>query len=248
VWGAMDGAPTLEVNWGWGLIGDDFNNSANALAVTASGNILMAGRSDSGVSGDKSEPSRGGNDCWLVMLDENGNKLWDKTYGGTALDASGGVLLLPNDEFLIGGLSASVISGAKTSPSIGGMDCWLLILDSSGNLIWQKSYGTTGIDGITNLIATSDGNYMLLAGSGTGLSGDRSEPSRGGSDVWLIKINPSGDIIWEKSFGGSASDTPLNITEVAPDEFLVGCTSQSNATSEKSENSRESEDYWLFKT
>jgi hypothetical protein len=97
------------------------------------------------------------------------------------------------------------------------------------------------------MIATPDGNYLIAGFSNQGLSGDRSEGSWGSMDYWLIKIDPDGNIIWDKTFGSSGYDRTEEIDTIGTD-FIIAGRSNGMATGDKSQNTWGDYDYWVLKT
>lgn len=212
------------------------------------GNYMLGGFSTSGISGNKTEANRGVTDYWIVKLDPTGNVLWDKTYGGSESDAFRNMIQTADGGYLLGGYSKSNISGDKTQNSFGDYDYWVLKLNSSGNQIWQKTIGGTGVDYLRSMKQLSDGTYLLAGYSNSPISGSKTMPSKGGYDYWLVHLNSTGDIMGQNSMGGAADESGPYIIPLSDGGFLLGCTSASNISGDKTENSRGSEDYWIFKT
>ncbi|AFL81145.1 hypothetical protein Aeqsu_1662 [Aequorivita sublithincola DSM 14238] len=215
---------------------------------TADGGFIIGGSSTSGISGDKTEISRGESDNWIVRLDSNGNIQWNKTFGGSDKDAFRNMAQTADGGYLLGGYSKSNISGDKTENSQGDYDYWILKLDGSGNLVWQNTIGGSGIDYARDVKQLADGTYMIAGYSNSNISGDKTENSNGGYDYWLVKLNAAGDILSQNSIGGSADESGPYILPTADGNFIMFCSSDSNISGDKSENSRGLDDYWVFKT
>ena len=113
----------------------------------------------------------GGSDVWLIKTDSNGNKLWDKTFGGVADDRGWSVQEVS---------SGYIIAGLTSSYGSGNYDCWLIKTDSNGNEQWSEAYGGIDNDIGYSMQQTSDGGYVIAGGTAS--------YGAGGSDVWLIKI------------------------------------------------------------
>jgi hypothetical protein len=125
---------------------------------------MLGGASASGVSGNKASISYGGFDYWLVRVDADGNKLWDKTFGGSGDDYVFGLTALGNGEYVVAGHSASDVSGDKTVPGFGLPDYWLLKVSEpvpqfvAGSGAWSAgefSVQTAGAPGQTNVVQVS---------------------------------------------------------------------------------------------
>jgi len=191
-----------------------------ALATT-DGNFLLAGSSSSDSSVDKSQDNQGQWDFWIVKINQDGNKLWDKRYGGTGGDDCWSIVECDDGSFILVGDSLSGIGGDKTQDSRGSSDFWVVKIDQNGTKIWDKRFGGSGSDQCRSIIRTADGNYLLCGHSTSGISGDKSEDSRGSVDFWVVKINHSGDKLWDKCFGSSEADWLSDSTESNDGSFFL---------------------------
>ncbi len=218
-----------------------------SLHSTSDGGYVLGGYSNSNASGEKSENSRGLMDAWIVKTDASGTILWDRTYGGSGDDFMTSISETSDGGFIVGVGSNSNISGEKSENSRGGLDYWLLKLDVSGDLEWQKTYGGAQPDFDVHVFQTSDGGYFVSGYSDSNVSGDKTDPTNGQRDYWVLKLNSSGNIIWQKSLGGSTLDRGIISIEIAEGGFLIGGHSDSNISGDKSENSRGLFDNWLVK-
>ncbi len=156
----------------WDNTIDSFGyDRAMSIIQTTDGGYLVLGVSN-GANGDKSEGSIGDSaDLWLIKLDQSGNIVWDHTIGGTHNDTSWGNMIQTSDGgYLIGGESFSSISGDKSENSRGNSDCWIVKLDSSGEVLWDKTYGGNKRDGVAHLVESPDGGYLIVAYSESGIS------------------------------------------------------------------------------
>jgi hypothetical protein len=144
-------------------------------------------------------------------------------------------------------MSKSNISGNKTQDSKGGNDYWLVKIDLLGNVLWDKTIGGNGEDIIYSLSQDSSNNFYIAGSSESTLSGDKTEDSRGGEDIWIVKTDESGTILWDKTIGGSGNDTSGKLTMTSGNDFLLTASSNSSISGEKTEASRGDYDYWLLK-
>lgn len=241
----IDNAGNLQWQNTLGGSGDDYLIS---LQQTTDGGYILGAGSDSNISGDKTENSRGGLDYWIIKLNGSGTIVWQKTYGGNQPEFDTYVVETTDGGYFVGGYSDSDISGDKTDPTNGQRDLWALKLDGNGNLVWQNSIGGSLVDRPQAAFETQDGNFIVAGFSNSPVSGDKSEPSRGGlSDNWIVKINSSGTVMWDKTYGGNDSDVLRDIIETADNGFLVGGYSKSNISGDKTENSQGDFDYWILK-
>jgi predicted secreted protein len=160
--------------------------------AAAESDAAMCQTSDGGYAlvGDTKSFGAGGNDVWLVKTDASGNMQWNKTYGGTGNDLGINVV-----QTIDGGYA---LAAYTSSFGAGGIDFWLIKTDSGGNMQWNKTYGGTGTDYCFNVIQTIDGGYAL--------AGPTTSFGAGSMDVWLVKTDASGNIQWNKTYGGTGTD------------------------------------------
>lgn len=230
-------------------IGGNSYDTAISVKETKDGGFIIGGYSSSGVSGEKTENSRGGDDFWVIKLDSNRNIIWDKTYGGNGTDRLTSIIETNDGGYLIGGVSNSNISGDKTENSRGLNDIWLIKINSNGNIEWQKTIGGNDIDSLGSIINTNDKGYILAGSSMSNVSGEKTENSRGfGGDFWILKIDEDGTILWDKTIGGNNGDYAKTIRKTFDGNYIIGGDSSSIISSEKTENSIcNSTDIWLVK-
>ena len=167
-----------------GFIGGTINKIGDYYYLTCT--------SSSSISGNKTAPNIGLNDYWLIKMDVNFNITWDKTYGGTQDDGGFNTLSFSNNRILLTGYSSSVLGGNKTSPKYGGSDAWYIIIDTLGGIIAQETYGGDQGDGLVPFSTLTNGVFYLSGGSNSGISGNKTVPTNGGYDAWLMEIDASG--------------------------------------------------------
>jgi len=217
-----------------------------AAGNTDDGGIILGGNSMSNISGDKSENNWGLRDYWIVKLDSLGNKIWDKTIGGSATDWLTSIKLTHDGNFILGGYSNSLVSGNKTQGSNGGSDYWIVKADSLGNILWDKVLGGSADDELNKIIPTSDGGFMFAGDSQSGISGDKTENNLGATQTWIIKTDSSGNKIWDKTAFTDGSDNHGTVVQASSNCIIIANASASNIGGYKSQNAM-SDDYWLVK-
>jgi type IX secretion system substrate protein len=223
-------------------------DTPSEIITTIDGGYMMLGSSNSGINGDKTQPAWGtSTDYWIVKIDSAGNKLWDKRYGGTDNDYAAKIVQLADGGYVIAGTSYSGIGGNKTQASWGSSDYWVVRIDAAGNLIWDKRFGGTDSENLQAFLLTADGNYLMGGTSRSGISGDRTENSRGFDDYWIVKIDTSGSKIWDKRYGGNQSDELMNLLETPDGGYLLGGNSSSSISPDKSQNPFGNYDFWVLK-
>src|SRR5690606_15307645 len=121
----------------------------------------------SDISGDKSEGNRGQGlyDYWIVKIDGDGNKIWDKTVGGNDSDRLSRVTSTSDGGFLLAGTSYSPTSGDKSEDNRGLDDYWIVKIDGDGNKIWDKTIGGNHADRLSSATSTPDGGFLLAGTS-----------------------------------------------------------------------------------
>jgi hypothetical protein len=200
--------------------------------------ITGAKSNDGDVSGN-----HGNGDFWLFKTDSVGSILWQKCYGGSG-DEDGHAILPMNDGgFVLSGHTLSDDYDVSGLHSIGKEDGWLLRVDSLLNIKWQKCFGGTDIETMCNMCFADSGNIVLV---GYTKSNDCDiVSSHGDYDVWVVKADTSGNLIWSKTYGGSAGDYSYDVFKMDDGGFLIG--GYTNSTDGDLTASNGGFDYWLFK-
>src|SRR5690606_21556060 len=220
------------------------------IISTSDNNILISGQSNSSNFPDS---NYGATDFWLLKLDIYGNLLWQNNYGGSGIDEAYKAVETPNGNFIVVGHSNSPVSGIKNAANYGGIDFWILKIDSSGTLLWENSYGGDLDDSAYNVIATNTG-YFVVGTSLSGISSNKTTPAYGNTEVWEynyhfwgFKIDIDGTILWQKSIGGDGSDGSGSIVQNSDGTYLLAGSSDSPVSGTKTIASYGNFDYWLIK-
>lgn len=238
-------APTIQ----WqNTIGSTSYEFLNTIDQTSDGGYIMGGYTDSNMGGDKSENSWGVDDYWIVKMDNAGNIVWENTVGGGNYDKLYSVEETPDGGYIVGGQSLSGGGwGDKSESNKGGYDYWIVKLDEDGVVEWDRSYGGLGNDQLYNVQPTSDGGYILAGTSDSGISGDKTENRVGNSDYWVIKTDASGNIVWQNDIGGLMFDNVYSAYETADGGYILGGTSTSGISGDKTAGNYGVVDYWIVK-
>ncbi|PSR54714.1 hypothetical protein AHMF7605_14955 [Adhaeribacter arboris] len=226
-----------------GNLADNLEN----FLITNDGGFLLGGASASGQSGDKSQLSRGGEDFWLVRTDADGNQLWDQRFGGSNDDHLFSIGRYSTGEFFVAGYSTSGNEGDKSQESQGGKDFWMLKLSSSGAKLWDKRFGGSNDEELRSIVRTADGGFLLAGKSASGVSGDKSQESQGGTDYWIVKVTSGGGKQWDRRVGGRGAEELRNVLITADGDYLLAGRSDSGLSGDRTQNNQGGSDYWMIK-
>ncbi|WP_242117338.1 hypothetical protein [Aestuariivivens sediminicola] len=229
-------------------LGGSNNDSGRSIIKTFDGGYAIAGHTQSS-DGDIANKSNSSFDYWIMKFDATDALQWQKTYGGSDQDRANDIIQTEDGGFAVLGFSNS--ANGDVTENEGQTDYWLLKLDGSGNLSWQRSFGYSGVDNGISMIQTRDGGYLLagildVSASG-GLGNSRSALSKkhAGGDYWVIKLDPMGTMQWSKYYGGTFTDTPNGLFQTADNDYIIVGFSDSNDVDIS--NNQGSYDFWIIK-
>jgi len=222
------------------------------LLQTTDGGYLLGGWTTSGPSGNVSQPSRGSADYWIVKTDAAGTRLWDRRFGSNYEDVLATMVQTADGGFLLGGTSTSDAGGDKTQPShgtgnTGRNDYWLVKTDDAGTKVWDRRYGGGNDDFLNSVCPAPNGGYLLAGTSRSGAEDDKTQPSQGLDDYWLVRINGNGTQLWDQRLGGLDDDTDAHVVGFTGGGFLVAGTSNSGVSGNKTQPSQGLHDYWAVR-
>jgi len=228
-------------------IGSTSGESISNAFPTPDGGYLLIGSSLSGISGDKTTASKGLYDIWIVKINANGVKQWEKVIGGSASDEVYTAIATTDGGYLLGGYSESGISGDKSQPNRGWKDFWVVKTDAAGNKVWDKTMGSFYVDYIRSIIATPDGGFLLCGSSESGPSNEKLSLNYGSYDYWVVKTDGSGNLQWEKTYGGAAREDLYAACKIPGGGYLLAGTSESGISGNKTAASKGKSDFWLVR-
>jgi len=230
-------------------------NELNSIVERVDGGLVAAGETSRGA---------GWNDAWIIKIDGSGNLEWERTVGGSSRDTAKSIVLLTN--------GGSIVAGATLSKSKGWADAWVFKLDSDGKVQWERKFGGRGEDEANAVIELKDGGYLLagytessgeggkdgllirlhstgdllwektiggladdeftslaeMQNGGYGIAGWTASKGAGRKDVWILNINESGEVIWERTFGGSRDDSAESLAALASEGLVVAANTKSD--------------------
>ena len=181
--------------------GGSYNDLAYFIQQTIDGGYIVAGNTESF--------GAGGEDIWILKIDSSGKVLWQKTYGGNNNDSA--IYIYETIDF------GFIVNGNTNSFGAGGIDAWILKLDSSGDVSWQKTYGRSGYDEAFSIQQTTDGGYIV--------AGKKESFDAGYYDMWLMKLDSYGDVSWQKTYG---PESAYSIQEIIGEGYIMAGNDGSN--------------------
>ncbi|AUP79814.1 hypothetical protein [Flavivirga eckloniae] len=226
-----------------------FSGTDNGISIiqTNDGGYLLTGVLDvtasNGEGNSKSLSSKrhAGGDYWAIKLNPSGEKQWSRFFGGTFTDTPYDVVQTEDLGYIIVGSSDS--DDVDITNNKGSYDFWVIKISSIGDLVWEKSFGGSQTDEARAISKSSDGNYIIV---GDTRSHDLDvSNNNGAADLWIIKINPSGGLIWEKTIGGSSFDVGRSISKTQDNGFIISGSSRS--TDGDIINNNGQNDAWIVK-
>ena len=161
--------------------------------------------------------NNGGFDSWVFRLDNAGTLVWQKTIGGSGYDRAQSVVNTLDGGYAIAGWSES--SNKNQSWNHGGSDAWICKLSNNGDIEWQKLLGGSWGDWAYDIIQTQDYGYLLV-GKTESHDGDV-KGQHGSEDGWVIKLNQTGDIEWQRTMGGSDSDSANSVVQTYDGGYVI---------------------------
>ncbi len=188
--------------------GGDSIDMAHGVSPTPDGGFIIVGETRSFGTGDR--------DIYLIKVDASGDSLWSRTFGGAEDDIGYAVTITSDGGYLI--------AGATKSSGAGDYDIIVLKTDAAGDSVWANVFGGSGYDHAVSIVSAADGGCLL--------AGYTNSFGAGGDDVYLVKTDESGHVIWEKTYGGVFDDRAAGVSTTGDDGYIVtGWTKSSGAGS-----------------
>ena len=174
-------------------------------------------------------------DIWLIKTDSEGDLKWDTIFGGRGNDWPNAIQETTAGGYIITGGTESYGAGINNAFLVKtplNANLWLIKTDSEGNSVWDRTFGGPGFDEGSSIQETADGGYII--------TGYTTSCGAGGSDIWLVKTDPRGHKLWERTFGGPGEDVGFSVLEARDPGYIItgGTDSYGNG----------SKDLWLIKT
>jgi Domain of unknown function (DUF5011) len=187
----------------WNItIGGSTSDELNSVIELQDGNIIVVGSTYSNDL-DITDGNNGYNDAIVFKLDQEGNIIWNKTFGGSNHDYLYDVIETDDNKIIAVGVTES--NNGDVTNSYQHEDGMIIKLDLNGDLIWSKNYGGDGRDIILDLTKTQD-ERLIAVGYTNSISHDITDGSNGQWDSWIINFNTDGNIVWNRTIGGTKDD------------------------------------------
>jgi hypothetical protein len=205
---------TVRVTGGWArTFGRTGWDEGYSVQQTADSGYIIVGETECYGAGDC--------DVWLVKTAAAGNLVWSRTFGGTSWDVGNSVQQTTDGGYIIVGVTYGT----------GWGDVWLVKTDAAGNLAWASTFGGTGWDEGYSVQQTIDGGYII--------AGVTSSFGAGNEDVWLVKTDAAGNLVWSRTFGGAHGDWAKSVVQTSDGGYaIVGVSHPAGLDA----------DIWLLKT
>jgi len=221
------------------MLGGSGNDEAFSIIQTKDSGYIIAGNSTSN-NGDVSG-NHGGEDYWIVKLDSNGGKQWQKSIGGSGDDFATSIIQTSDGGYAVAGYSAS--NDGDVGSNHGYNDFWIVRLSDTGPVLWQRNYGGSADDRAYSIIQTSD-HCFLVAGRSYSNDSDVSG-NQGNGDYWILKLDSTGGLKWQRSLGGSSYDEANCVIESKNGGYVV--SGKSFSVDGDITNNNGGSDYWIVK-
>jgi hypothetical protein len=147
----------------------------------------------------------GQQDVYRLRVADGGDSLWSRTYGGAGREFAASVV--PS------GTGGYLMAGATQSFGAGGYDVYAVMTDANGDSLWAEAFGGAGDDIAWAAAPTSDGGFVLV--------GETDSYGAGQKDVYLIKLDNSGSLLWQRTFGGPLGDAGYSVAPLSGGGFIV---------------------------
>jgi uncharacterized delta-60 repeat protein len=176
--------------------GGSYDDSARSIQETSDGGYIVAGRTYSFGAGSY--------DFWILKLNSDGTVSWQKAYGSADEDWAQSIQQTTDGGYIVAGHTYSYSAS---------YDFWVLKLNSSGAVTWQKTYGGSYSDYAYSIQQTTDGGYIV--------AGETRSFGAGYDDIWVLKLTSTGTVSWQKTYGGTDNDWASSIQQTSDGGYIV---------------------------
>ena len=236
---------TGSIQWEKSL-GGSGNDNARSIEQTHDGGYIVVGESHSS-DGEVVRDGDSGS-VWIVKLSDTGAVQWQKVLGCDGHEVASRIHQTSDNGYIIAAMADSNGGDVLDHHGLSGIysyDYWIIKLDSSGALLWEKCYGGSGDDDASDIQQTKDNGYIV-----TGTSDSRDGDVTGGTgygNYWMLKIDTQGGIQWEETLGGIGDgEVAQSVQQTYEGGYIVAGMSGSNSYTSTGFHGG-NEDYWIVK-
>ncbi|HLP95097.1 MAG TPA: T9SS type A sorting domain-containing protein [Saprospiraceae bacterium] len=218
--GFLSAQPAIEWKKAYG---GSLYDTFHEIKPTSDGGYIVIGQSNS--NNGNASGNNGDFDIWVLKLSNTGDIEWKKSLGGSALEAGYFIEQTKDGGYILTGITDS--SDGQVTGYHGNTDAWVVKLSPSGEIEWQHAYGGSLYDSGNQILKTDHDTYILLAYTQS-KDGDVMVDLKGIGDIWLMELNLTGDILWQRTYGGSDNDNAMDIKTTKEGGYIMLGTTSSN--------------------
>ncbi len=200
--------------------GGNLDDWARDILQTEDGGYMVAAAAESYAGSGEVNVNFGNNhtyDYWILRLNENGQILWKKNFGGSSHDRPGVIRRLADGNFIIAGFTQS--TNMDAAGNHGGWDGFVVKMDPDGNKLWSKTLGGSGDDSMEDILVLNDTSFMVAGYTGSA-DGDLTG-NYGSSDGWIAHLHTNGDLLSSQNLGSSGADRLTELDLLQNGQVLI---------------------------
>ncbi|QHV97896.1 T9SS type A sorting domain-containing protein [Spirosoma endbachense] len=193
--------------------------ASTSIALTPGGGYILVGTAnynDGDVSG--LHGTQVNFDIWVVKLNDKGVMEWQRALGGSNDEFGYSVQATPDKGYIVAGTTSS--NDGNVTGAHGSSDAWVVKLDETGAIKWQRTLGGSGIDAAHSVAVTAD-KGIIVAGYTESKDGDVKGQHGVGEDGWVVKLDSAGNLKWQRALGGSSREILYSVQTVAKTGYIV---------------------------
>ncbi|MEX0273487.1 MAG: hypothetical protein AB3N16_03825 [Flavobacteriaceae bacterium] len=229
------------------VMGGSGDETGTAVIGTSDGGFAVLGSTNS-QDGDVTDATYEVSDYWLLKFDTDGVLQWNRTYGGSGEDLGQSLVQTQDGGYILTGYAQS--ADGDGSNNEGFHDTWIIKVDATGTIEWERSFGFSGHDHSYDILELDDGYLFvgfldITAARADGYDEKGASSRHGVGEFWAIKVDFNGGILWRKYFGGTNNDRAHAVVEAPDGGFVLAGFSESDDFDIT--NPKGSYDFWVLK-
>lgn len=201
------------------VYGGSAPDKATTICNAHLGGFIIAGTTESQDGGITDHHVGAGVNIWLARINSDGLPIWNKSYGSTSSDEIAKIISTNDNGYIFAGTSGSNSIDVSGMYACADFSYWVVKIDSSGNIEWQKTFGTCGSARGRDIINCNDGGFLVSGIINSG--GGDTQDFRGIYDIWLCKLDENGIMEWNKTLGGSDYEMSSSSIQTSDLGFLI---------------------------